>query len=130
MANHAADATASPSTLWVRHGGALHELPIGCPDMWPYNVAAFRRDGPDRGTADRPPLVLINFVDGTEVTVTGAGTRDDPMMCAEMEDQPLPQCTCEQTAMSDGEPDAATTPPLKPRRRLVEEVPLPPDSPL
>lgn len=89
-----------PDLVWVRHNGQLHQLSALCPDTWPYSSAALHR-----WQADRPldePIVINNMATGTAVVVAGIGSsRDDPLYCGEMEQRPLPVCTCDTRLASD-----------------------------
>jgi hypothetical protein len=95
-----------PQALWVRHRGVVHQVPI-CPDTHPYTTVALMR-GMSGSNADRPGVSrVVSMVDGSQLTVSGTGqSEQDPMFCAELEDEPLPECRCDQYAaarMSDAE---------------------------
>lgn len=83
-----------PETLWVRHQGGLHQLPL-CPHMRPYITVALM---PVTGWQPGQPVEsqVISMVDDTRMTVFGAGlSAQDPMFCPEMENAPLPDCRCQ-----------------------------------
>lgn len=97
------DSATPPPTVWVRRNGEVHELPIGCPDSWPYSTVAAHRLMAGRAPGDdAPPMVLTNVLTGSTVTVSGSGTREDPMDCPELEGATLPPCTCEVSNMPSG----------------------------
>lgn len=78
-----------PDTLWVRHRGRLHRLPL-CPDLRPYTTVALMP------SANGGPVTVHVLSDGTCFTVTGSGLSEaDAMFCEELEDSPLPECRCE-----------------------------------
>lgn len=82
-----------PEALWVRHQNGLHQVPL-CPHMRPYVTVALM---PMTGWQPGQPAEsqVISMVDGTRMTVHGAGlSAQDPMFCPEMENAPLPDCRC------------------------------------
>lgn len=89
-------------TLFVRHRDEITEVDRVCPDMWPYTHIAQHRDMAGMSPDDPGPMHLTSIVTGESVEVTGSGIDSDrPMHSPQMEDRPLPRCTCA-AALDDG----------------------------
>lgn len=99
--NPAVPAAAGPQTLWVQHRGGLHQVPV-CPHTRPYTTVALMRSMTGWQPGDPAETRVVSMVDGTRMAVTGSGlSTQDPMFCAEMETEPLPECRCEDLADAD-----------------------------
>ena len=90
-----------PESVWVRHGGRTYKLSVFCPDTSLYSTTVIMRAMYGRAGEEAAARRIV-MPDGRVVTMTGYGlSSSDPLYCAELQEDPLPQCRCGYRHSSD-----------------------------